>query len=56
MRIIYSQLCAGGSTIELIRNLKKEGSLLTEVQIIYIILNTLQVSFCCQLYSYYVHL
>lgn len=47
------QLCAGGSTIELIRNLKKQGSLLTEVQIIYIIHNTLQVCHYPQYFPFY---
>lgn len=42
---IFFQLCAGGSTTELVRSLKKRGELLTELQIIYIIYNTLQVNF-----------
>jgi myosin-3 len=41
---LVMELCAGGSTIELVRNLRNRGEYLTEMQIIYIIYNTLQVS------------
>lgn len=39
----FPQLCAAGSTIEVVRNLRKDGKLLTELQIIYIIYHTLRV-------------